>query len=100
MTNLIFIIALFGGFFVARLIQKRKVTVDELLVLTWQSFALSLTFRYLIGTFDFLFFKPSHFGFSVNDIVTIAVPGLICLAILAISVYYEYISKPSHRGKK
>ena len=100
LTILLFFIFLIGGYLHARLFQKRAINVDGLLIMIWQSVALSLTFTYVIGTFDYVFAQSPHFGFSKNDVVIIAIPGAICLAVLAASVYYKYISKPSRRGKK
>ena len=100
LSIILFAIFLIGGYLVPRLFQKRALKVDDLLGLVWQSVALSLTFTYVIGTFDYVFSQSSHFGFSKNGVVVIVIPGTICLAILAASVYYRYISKPSRRGKK
>lgn len=100
LSIILFAVCLLGGYLFARLYRHRLLNTDDLLVLVWQSVALSLTFTYVVGTFDYFFSQSSHFGFSKNDIGAIVVPGGVCIAILAASVYYKYVSKPSRRGKK
>jgi hypothetical protein len=100
LSIILFFIFLIGGYLIARLHKKQVINVDGLLILVWQSVALSLTLTYGIGTLDYFFSTMSHFGFTKNDVVVIAVPGAICIAILAASVYYSHIRKPSGRGKK
>lgn len=103
LSIILFAIFLIGGYLFARLVKKRALNVDDLLGLVWESVAFSLTFTYVIGTFDYVFFESSYFGFNKNDVAVMAIPGVICLTILATSVWYRFISKqkkPSHRGKK
>lgn len=100
LSIILFAIFLLGGYLVARLLRQRALSTDDLLVLVWQSVALSLTFTYVVGTFDYFFSQSSHFDFSKNDIGAIIVPGATCIAILAGSVYYKYVNKSGRRGKK
>lgn len=100
LSILLFAVFLIGGYLFVRLFHKRALKVDDLLGLVWQSVALSLTFTYVIGTFDYFFSESSHFGFDKHGVVVIALPGAICLAILAASVYYKNVGKQSRRGKK
>jgi hypothetical protein len=71
--------------------------VDDLLSLIWQSVALSLAFTYFIGTLDFLFFQATHFGFRFGDVAIIAIPGAICIVILAVDRFARSLKQ---RGRK
>lgn len=100
MSVILFVIFLVVGFLVARLYKKRVLNTVDLLLLVWQSVAFSLTVTYVVGTFDYVFSQSSHFGFSMNDIRAIMVPAGVCIAILAGSVFFKYVSKLGRRGKK
>jgi hypothetical protein len=100
LSVILFAIFLVGGYLLIRLRQRRTLGTDDLLVLVWQCVAASLTTTYIVGTFDYFFSQSAHFDFSKNDIGAILIPGLVCIAILAGSVYYKYVSKSGRRGKK
>lgn len=97
---IVFGVFLVGGYLFARLFRRRALNTDNLLGLVWQSVAFSLTITYVFGTFDYFFFQSSHFGFSENAICTITIPAVVCIAILAVSVFYKYVSKVGRRGKR
>ena len=97
---ILFGIFILGGYLFARLVRRRTLSTDDLLQLVWQSVAFALTTMYVIGTVDYIFFQSSNFEFSLKDIWIIALPGAVCIAILAASVYYKYINKVGRRGKK
>ena len=97
LTLLLFTATLIVGFFLTR--RNHSLNVDTSLVLVWQSVAFSLTLTYIIGTFDYVFFQSSYFGFGKKDVAVIIIPGIFCLAILAVSVFYKYVCKLSRKGK-
>jgi len=94
---LLFAATLIIGFFLT--CKNRSLNANTLLGLVWQSVAFSLTLTYVIGTIDYVFFQSSYFDFSKNDVAVILIPGIICLLILAASVFYKYVSKLSRKSE-
>lgn len=99
LTLLLFVVTLIVviGFLLIR--KKHSLNDDILLGLVWRSVVLSMTLTYVIGTFDYFFNESSCFNFGKNDVAVLLIPGVICIVILAVSVFYKYISKLSRKGK-